>query len=75
MTLWNTGKGVMLSLTEHGVRSDDLSHGTRGHTGPSVPTCCAKTVSVGEVMNKAEIRGKGITLKTSAGNHFLLALH
>ena len=65
----------MLSLTEHGVRSDHPSHGIWGQTELSVPTCCAKTVSIGEVMNKAEIRGKGITLKTSSGNHFLLALH
>ena len=65
---------MMLSLTEHGVRSDDLSHGTRGQTGPSGRTC-AKPVSIGEVTNKARTRGKGVTLKTSVGNHFPLALH
>ena len=57
MAPWNTAKGVMLCLIEHGegsdalsygtrVSSDDLSHGTRGQTERSVPTCCANTVSL-----------------------------
>ena len=39
MTLWNTGKGVMLCLVEHGEGSDAMSCMTLWNTGKGMMLC------------------------------------